>query len=560
MWKRPESRVPLDGTRDGRRRGRRASAACVGCGSFQVRDRERADSDRHVGETFGRRRARGCRSPRGRAVATDPRRSGAPLRSRRRRAAAHHDEAAARRPPPRRRPRHRRTTTTTSPRHRSGTGDQNGSLGQLPGVPRRQRVEHATSRALARRRELGELHRQHPRQRRRLTSTPTSAAAASTASRTSPCPATSRRCRSTSSTTATRATPARTRSRSTRRSRVAATATCSPIDRDNCKLYELFNAHAVGQPLGRRATARSSTCARTRCARRAGRRPTRPGCRSSPGSCATTRSRAGHIDHALRFTVSQTQRGYIHPATHYASSSTDPNRPPMGLRLRLQGRASTSRGYPARRASILEALKKYGMIVADNGSNWFITGAADSRWNDDDLNQLKTVPGSAFEVVDTGPVIAPLTPCPPVVASARRGVLDPPGARSGGPGPGVGVGLPAAAARSSRRPRDLVVVLGGVTIADTRAAYRVLETSHPPNYYFPPDDVRRRRARPADGRVVLRVEGPRALLRRARRRPRRAPRPRGATTHRARAFAPIRGYVAFYAGRDGRVLRRRRTR
>ena len=56
---------------------------------------------------------------------------------------------------------------------------------------------------------------------------------------------------------------------------------------------------------------------------------------------------------------------------------------------------------------ILEALKKYGMIVADNGSNWYISGATDSRWNDDDLNQLKTIPGSAFEVVDTGPIVKP---------------------------------------------------------------------------------------------------------------------------------------------------------
>jgi len=91
------------------------------------------------------------------------------------------------------------------------------------------------------------------------------------------------------------------------------------------------------------------------------------------------------------------------PATHYASSSTDPNRPPMGLRLRLRSDYDLSPFHGQSRV-ILDAMKKYGLIVADNGSNWFITGAADSRWDDDDLNQLKTVPGSAFEVVDTGPV------------------------------------------------------------------------------------------------------------------------------------------------------------
>ena len=74
----------------------------------------------------------------------------------------------------------------------------------------------------------------------------------------------------------------------------------------------------------------------------------------------------------------------------------------MGLRLRLKASFDVSALSPARRASCSTRSKKYGMIVADNGSNWFISGAADTRWNDTDLNQLKTVPGSAFEVVNTG--------------------------------------------------------------------------------------------------------------------------------------------------------------
>jgi hypothetical protein len=109
----------------------------------------------------------------------------------------------------------------------------------------------------------------------------------------------------------------------------------------------------------------------------------------------------GHIDHALRFTVAKTQKGYILPATHWASSSTDSSLPPMGLRLRLKASFSLA-PYHGQSLVILKALKKYGMIVADNGSSWYITGAADSRWNDDDLNQLKRVPGSAFEAVNTG--------------------------------------------------------------------------------------------------------------------------------------------------------------
>ena len=122
-----------------------------------------------------------------------------------------------------------------------------------------------------------------------------------------------------------------------------------------------------------------------------------------PGSCATTRSRPGAINHALRFTVAQTQHGFVVPATHDTGSSTDPTRPPMGLRFRLKANFDLS-PFHGESLVILRALKKYGMIVADNGSNWYISGATDSRWNDDDLNQMKTVPGSAFEVVDTGPI------------------------------------------------------------------------------------------------------------------------------------------------------------
>jgi hypothetical protein len=113
---------------------------------------------------------------------------------------------------------------------------------------------------------------------------------------------------------------------------------------------------------------------------------------------------AGHIDHALRVSVPQSQRGYIHPATHFASSSSDPNLPPMGLRLRLKSSYSLA-GFSGESLAILEALKRYGLIVADNGSPWFITGAPDARWNNENLEQLKHVPGSEFEAVESGPII-----------------------------------------------------------------------------------------------------------------------------------------------------------
>jgi hypothetical protein len=112
---------------------------------------------------------------------------------------------------------------------------------------------------------------------------------------------------------------------------------------------------------------------------------------------------AGRIDHALRVTVARTQRGYIHPAVHFASASSDPALPPMGLRLRLKASFSLA-GYHGQALVVLRALKRYGLIVADNGSSWFITGAPDPRWEEEDLDQLKTVPGSAFEAVHTGPV------------------------------------------------------------------------------------------------------------------------------------------------------------
>jgi hypothetical protein len=112
----------------------------------------------------------------------------------------------------------------------------------------------------------------------------------------------------------------------------------------------------------------------------------------------------GQIDHALRVTVPQTQRGYIHPATHFASSSTDSNLPPMGLRLRLKASYSLA-GFSGESLVILEALKRYGLIVADNGSPWFITGAPNPAWSDENLEQLKQVPGSEFEAVESGPII-----------------------------------------------------------------------------------------------------------------------------------------------------------
>ena len=125
-----------------------------------------------------------------------------------------------------------------------------------------------------------------------------------------------------------------------------------------------------------------------------------------PGLVRYDEVAAGRIAHALRVTFAQTQAGYINPARHFASSSNDPNLPPMGLRLRLRAGYDIS-GFTGQSRVVLEALRRYGMLVADNGSNWFISGATDPRWNDDDLDQLKRVPASAFEVVGHRPASEP---------------------------------------------------------------------------------------------------------------------------------------------------------
>jgi len=99
--------------------------------------------------------------------------------------------------------------------------------------------------------------------------------------------------------------------------------------------------------------------------------------------------------------VSRTQRGYIHPATHQAGSTTSSSVPPMGARFRLKASFRLVH-YSGAALIVLRCLKKYGMFVADNGSNWFISGASWRGWNDANLDQLKRVPGSAFEVVASG--------------------------------------------------------------------------------------------------------------------------------------------------------------
>ncbi len=123
-----------------------------------------------------------------------------------------------------------------------------------------------------------------------------------------------------------------------------------------------------------------------------------------PGLARADEARAGAIRHALRFTVRRTRRAYIDPARHFASSDSNPDLPPMGLRVRLKQSYDLS-SFSGQARVILEALRDYGMILADNGSDWFVSGTPDPAWDDDELNQLKRVTGAAFEALDTGPAV-----------------------------------------------------------------------------------------------------------------------------------------------------------
>ena len=127
------------------------------------------------------------------------------------------------------------------------------------------------------------------------------------------------------------------------------------------------------------------------------------------------------IKHAIRMTVAHSQQAYIYPARHQAGSSTNPNLAPMGLRLRMKASYDISK-FSSPIQVICAAMKKHGLIVADNGSNWYISGAPDPRWNDDTLGQLKTIPGSAFEAVLT--IDAQGNPIKPTAVLPRK---NPPG-------------------------------------------------------------------------------------------------------------------------------------
>ena len=172
------------------------------------------------------------------------------------------------------------------------------------------------------------------------------------------------------------------------------------VDRSSCTLYELYRGFFAlsGHPhwnadSGARWDLRSTAL--------------RPDSWTSadaaglpifPGLTRYDEVAAGHLDHAIRVTFDSTRNAWVHPASHCAGDSASPNAPPMGARLRLKPGYGLGR-FSGEAKTIATALKRYGMIVADNGSNWYFGGSSDRRWDDENLNQLKRIPGSAFQLV-----------------------------------------------------------------------------------------------------------------------------------------------------------------
>jgi hypothetical protein len=182
------------------------------------------------------------------------------------------------------------------------------------------------------------------------------------------------------------------------------------IDRDSNRLYEMYSAYPQPDDSWKAAAGAIFHVDSDDV------RPTaKPGWTSAdaaglpifPGLARYDEASAGLVPHALRFTVAQTRAAYVLPANHFASSQTSPNLPPMGMRVRLKASYQIPANFSTESKAILQALKTYGMMVADNGSNWYVSGAPSDGWNNGRLNsELGQVKGADFEVVKMGKVYA----------------------------------------------------------------------------------------------------------------------------------------------------------
>jgi hypothetical protein len=176
------------------------------------------------------------------------------------------------------------------------------------------------------------------------------------------------------------------------------------VDKDTCLLYELF--YAYPRPDGSWTAGSGAIFDLKGYALRPDgwTSADAAGLPILPGLVRYEEVAAGKINHALRFTAPQTRRAYVWPARHYASGLTDERYPPMGQRFRLKADFDSS-GFSPDIQVILQAMKTYGIILADNGSAWYLSGAPDERWDNDVLRELKQLKGSEFEAVDVASLI-----------------------------------------------------------------------------------------------------------------------------------------------------------
>jgi hypothetical protein len=177
------------------------------------------------------------------------------------------------------------------------------------------------------------------------------------------------------------------------------------VDKSACRLYELYDLRHSGH--GWAAGSGAVWSLRSNHLRPAGwTSADAAGLPIFPGLARWDEVARGVIDHALRLTAPRTRRAYVYPARHYASSSNDPSLPPMGLRVRLKASVNVA-SFPRQARIVLRALQRYGMILADNGSPWYVSGAPNRHWSNDDLHSLGRLTGADFEVVDTSPLPQP---------------------------------------------------------------------------------------------------------------------------------------------------------
>jgi hypothetical protein len=170
------------------------------------------------------------------------------------------------------------------------------------------------------------------------------------------------------------------------------------VDRSRCRLFELYALRRQGG--GWRAGSGATWNLRRFTARPRG--WTSADAAGLPILPLLARPGKGPIRHALRVTVSETRDAFVWPARHEASDRSDPSLPRMGERLRLKSSVNISR-FPRQARRIARAMQTYGLIVADNGSDWYVTGVPSPRWNNDQLHALDVLSGRDFEVVDTTP-------------------------------------------------------------------------------------------------------------------------------------------------------------